>query len=65
MTKKHSEFISRFWVHFKFYRKHKGGTWYLIQWGDETTDRIFTFWDRNPPHPSKQYHETLLKTEVY
>ena len=66
MTKGKEEFISRFWVGFKWYRKYKGGTWYRIRVGDSSTEYTpFEFWDRNMPHPSKEYHETLITKEEY
>ena len=66
LFKKDKYFVSRFWRNFKFYRKYKGGTWYLIEVGiGPSVDIPFRFWDRNPPSLSKEYHETLISKEEY
>lgn len=66
LFKKDKHFVSKFWVKFKWYRKYKGGTWYLIRVGvGPVVTTPFSFWSRNPPHESTEYHESLLVTEEY
>jgi hypothetical protein len=66
LGKTEKNFVSRFWRKLKFYRKKKGGTWYLTEIGKgPSVDIPFSYWSRERPSDVKQYHETLLSTETY
>jgi hypothetical protein len=45
---------------FKYYRKKKGGTWYLITFPHPNSVAI---WTQVPPHP--YYNKMILKIEKY
>jgi len=66
LFKKDKHFVSKFWKNFQWYRKYKGGTWYLTEVGiGPVVDIPYEFWSRTAPHDSKEYHETLVKKEEY
>ena len=44
-------FVSRFWRNFRWYRKRKGGTWYLVQIPAGSQTNGFQYWSQNQEIP--------------
>jgi len=56
-------FVSRFWRNFRWYRKRKGGTWYLVQIPAGSQTNGFQYWSQNSANTS--WKELNLIVESY
>ena len=60
---KSDEFISEFWKKFKWYRRKKGGTWYLIKIPKGSSTDGFQYWSRKTADLG--WGESNIEEEIY